>query len=507
MSESDPLRVRGITKSYVEGVPVLDGVDITVTAGHVLALVGANGSGKSTLVKVLSGYHAADAGALEIRGAAVGSVTPEMLRASGIRFVHQESTIVPGLTVLENLAVGGYETRSGRIRWRHEEQRVRELLGEWDLDVSPHDDAGRLSAAAVAKLGLLKAIRMRPGDEPVHAVVLDEPTAALGPDDAAELLGWLRSAARRSGVGVLFISHRIEEILGFADRVAVLRGGRVVADLPTTHLSPDELVAQIVGRSLESYYPERDVLLGDPRLVVDGASGGAVQELGFTVRAGETIGITGAPGSGFEDVPLLLVDPAKATAGTLAVDGRSENLAAASIARRRALGIALVPDERKRRALAGELSVRENIALPRLRSFRRGLLHGMRHERRDADQLVERFGVSPRSSQPAANRLSGGNQQKVVLAKWLSTAPRVLIVHEPTQAVDVGAKSEIFQVLADTARSGVAVVIVSVEHEDLARLCDRVLVLRGGRMHAELTGAALTAETIGSAAFGASVPA
>jgi len=306
-------------------------------------------------------------------------------------------------------------------------------------------------------------------------------------------------------VGVLFISHRIEEILSFADRVAVLRGGKVIADLDTEGLQADDLVAQIVGRSLDSYYPERSGSIGLPRFAVEGARGGSVEMLGFEVRAGETVGITGAPGSGFEEVPMLLVDPTAASAGTLIVDGERVDLRGGSIARRRALGIALVPDERKRRALAGELSVRENIALPRLSSFRRGVLHRQSRERQDADALVARFGVDPATSAPAANRLSGGNQQKVVLAKWLSTEPSVLIVHEPTQAVDVGAKSEIFRVLVDTARAGVAVVIVSVEHEDLARLCDRVLVLRGGRVAAELAGAALTAEVIASAAFGGSV--
>lgn len=384
---------------------------------------------------------------------------------------------------------------------------MQELLDEWDLKISPDVDAGSLTAATVAKLGMLKAIRMRPGDEPVHVVVLDEPTAALGREDATELLTWLREMAERRGVGVLFISHRVEEILTYADRVAVLRGGRIVADVPVDGLEADELVAHIVGRSLDAYYPDRDARIGGPRLVVDGASGGGIKELSFAVRAGETVGITGAPGSGFEDVPLLLVDPEIATGGTFAVDGDVRPLVRTPIAQRSALGVVLVPSERKHRALAVDLSVRENIALPRLRAFRRRGLHRLNRERRDAELLVRRFGVSPASSAPAASRLSGGNQQKVVLAKWLSTEPKVLIVHEPTQAVDIGAKAEIFQVLAETAQRDVATVIVSVEHEDLARLCDRVLVVRAGRVVAELAGRALTGERIAAATFGAAVPA
>jgi ribose transport system ATP-binding protein len=433
----------------------------------------------------------------------VQDITPELLRRAGVRFVHQESTIVPGITVLENLAVGGYATRRGSIRWRHELERTRALLAEWDLQISPHADAGSLSSAELAKLGMLKAILVREGEEPVHAIVLDEPTAALGPDDAEELLTWLRTAARRRDVGVLFISHRIEEILGFADRVCVLRGGRIVADLATNDLSHDVLVSHIVGRALDSYYPDRAAQPGAVRLRVDGATGGRVRDLSFVVHAGETIGITGRPDSGFDDVPLLLVDPRAAVAGSISVDGTTVPLPHTPIPRRADLGIALVPDERKRRALAGELSVRENIALPRLRAFRRGLAHRLRAERSDAEALVRRFGIAPATSTPAANRLSGGNQQKVVLAKWLSTAPAVLIVHEPTQAVDVGAKAEIFRVLADTAADQVAVVIVSVEPEDLARLCDRVLVLRAGIVCDELQGADLSADRIAAATLGA----
>src|SRR5690606_21764897 len=188
---------------------------------------------------------------VEIRGRTVRDITPELLRAAGVRFVHQDPTIVAGLSVLENLSVGGYETSAGRIRWRRERMRVRSLLHGWDMRIDPQADAGPLTAAEIAKLAMLKAIRMRPGDEPVHAVVLDEPTAALGPDDAAELLSWLRMTAQKRDVGVLFISHRIEEILEYADRVAVLRNGRIVADIATEGLGEDALVEHIVGRSLD----------------------------------------------------------------------------------------------------------------------------------------------------------------------------------------------------------------------------------------------------------------
>jgi len=498
----DALRAHGIRKAYVAGVTVLDGVDLTVPPGQITALVGANGSGKSTLVKVLSGYHAPDDGFIEIRGERIVGITPELLRASGVRFVHQEPTIVGGVTVLENLAAGGYETVGGRIRWRRERERVQVLLDEWSIEADPSMDVARLSAATVAKLALLKAIRMRPGEEPVHAIVLDEPTAALGRESAEELLLWLREIARQQDVGILFISHRLEEILGFADTVAVLRAGRIIAYEAVEDLTEKALVELIVGGTLDEYYPRREgVDAKNVLFAVDDATGSGLTGLSFTVAAGETLGITGLPGSGYEHIPLLLMDPDYAEAGRLAVAGAVQPLSTTSLLNRARLGIALVPADRKRKALATELSVRENIALPRLRQFRSRGVHWMRRERRDADGLIARFGISTQSSATATGRLSGGNQQKVVLAKWMSTDPRVLIVHEPTQAVDVGAKAAIFELLSEASRNAVATVIISVEHEDLAHLCDRVLVISRGRVAVELSGSELTGRSVAAASL------
>ncbi|GAB3633856.1 sugar ABC transporter ATP-binding protein [Microbacterium shaanxiense] len=500
MTTPAALRARGIRKAYVEGVTVLDGVELTVPPGCIAALVGANGSGKSTLVKILSGFHRPDEGFIEIRGERIEGITPDLLRSAGVRFVHQEPTIVGGVSVLENLAAGSYETLGGRIRWRKERRRVRALLEEWRIPVDPSTNVARLSAAMVAKLALLKAIRMRPGDEPVHAIVLDEPTAALGREDADELLGWLRDIAQQQGVGILFISHRIEEILAFADSVAVLREGRIIVDGPTAGLSATALVEHIVGGALGEYYPQREEATSeDAVLVVKGATGSGVDMLTFTLAAGETLGITGLPGSGFESIPLLLMDPQYAEAGTLTLDDRELSLRSTSIRARVRLGMALVPADRKRTALATELSVRENIALPRLKQFRVSGVHLLSREKRDAEGLIARFGISTQSPATAASRLSGGNQQKVVLAKWMSTEPRVLIVHEPTQAVDVGAKAEIFALLSEASARGVATVIVSVEHEDLAHLCDRVLVLADGVVSAELSGSGLTGGSLAAA--------
>lgn len=502
MNVPDPLRVVDIRKAYVEGVPVLDGVDLAVEAGRITALVGANGSGKSTLVKILSGFHHADSGSIEVRGSRVHEPTPELLREGGIRFVHQEPTVLPGISVMENLAVGGYESSAGRIRWGRERARVRALLDEWGLGLDPDADAGTLSAATIAKLAVLKAIRMRPGDEPVHAIVLDEPTASLGKEDAFELLGWLRETVERRGVGVLLISHRLDEILGFADRVLVLRSGRVVADRASDVLDERTLIEDIVGGELDNQYPVRAVPAASGTVVrVTGARGGGVAELSFKVGAGEIIGITGQPGSGFEDVPAVLMDPEAAGGGTLVVGDREIPLDRSPVFARIRAGLAYVPADRKRTALATGLSVRENMVLPRLKEFRRAGLQRLARERDETMGLIEQLRISPPSAAIAAGRLSGGNQQKVVLAKWLSARPRALLVHEPTQAVDVGAKVEIFRLIAEAAAAGLAVMIVSVEHEDLAHLCSRVLVMGKGRVEVELGGAALTGPEIAAEAL------
>ncbi|MFC5993604.1 sugar ABC transporter ATP-binding protein [Pseudonocardia hispaniensis] len=495
--------LRNVRKAYIEGVPVLAGVDLDIPHGAVTALIGANGSGKSTLVKILSGYHQADPGSqIRIGGRAIGHLTPETARAAGVRFVHQDNTLVPGLSVLDNMLVGAYPTtRLGTIRWAREHRTVTGLLERWGIDARTTDDVGALPRATSAKLSVLRALRTRPG-ESLRAVILDEPTAALGKDDAAEVLEWIRGLAADNDVGVLFIGHRLDEILGVADSVAVLRGGRVVAHEPSRSLTHEQLVEHIVGTAPGRFYPDRVTPSASAvGLSVRSLGGAALGGVSFDVAEGEVVGVTGLPGSGFEDLARLLFDPDLATSGTIEIAGQRIDAATTPIAERVRLGLVLVPDDRKRLALATELSLSENVSLPRIRTFIRGGLLRRTEESRHTGILIEDYRVVPAVPQIAANRLSGGNQQKVVMAKWLSTKPRVLVVHEPTQAVDVGAKSEIFRLLAASSARGMATVIVSVEYEDLAHLCDRVLVIGGGGIVAEFGGDELTTDAVTAAAF------
>ncbi|WP_449279481.1 sugar ABC transporter ATP-binding protein [Leucobacter sp. GX0328] len=500
------IRLRNVKKSYIEGIPVLTDVNLDIPRGRVTALVGANGSGKSTLVKIISGYQAPDNGSEIMIGdhRVEGQVRADEARAAGMRFVHQDSMLVSGISVLENMLIGVYRTGwLGRIAWRSERRSVQAMLDRWGIDIDLDRDPSELPIATVAKLAVIRALRTEPGER-ITGLVLDEPTASLGKADSQELLHWVRELANREHVGVLLIGHRIDEILATADRVAVLRAGRIVTESAVADLTPDGLVQQIVGGEIDSFYPEREgsaLEEGGAALRVRGLSHHRLTEVSFEVRRGEVLGVTGLVGSGFEDLPYALVDPEAGADGSILIDGTEIDPRRASISERLRLGLALVPADRKRRALALDLSLRENMVLPRLRDFvKRGGLD-RRAEQVDSERLLDRFGVRPPDARLAASNLSGGNQQKVVLAKWMSVEPSVLVIHEPTIGVDVGAKSDIFTLIADSAEAGLSTVVASVEYEDLAHLCDRVLVIGDGRIVAELSGDSLTTESITSAAL------
>jgi ribose transport system ATP-binding protein len=502
------IELRNVQKSYVEGVPVLDGVNLTIPFGGVTALVGANGSGKSTLVRILSGYHAADPGSkVIIAGTDLDHhVAPDTARQAGLRFVHQDSGLVPGVPVIDNMLVGRYRTGvAGHIRWKAERESVRRLLDTWKIEADLDMDAGDLPLATVAKLAVLRALRTDDGEQ-LRAVVLDEPTAALGKVEATELLQWLRDLAVAQGVGVLFISHRLDEIFDVADQVAVLRGGRIVADGPIADFDHQGLVEQIVGGRVDRFYPDRAEHGVQVRLAARHLSGRQVQDASFELHAGEVLGVTGLPGSGFEEIPYLISDPRTVANGELEIDGQVVDARRGSVRERIRRGVALIPGDRKRKAVVGDLSVRENLTLPRVSDF---IYSGFLHHRREtnlAEDLVAEYRIKTEASEIAVSELSGGNQQKVVLAKWLSTKPSVVLIHEPTHGVDVGAKAEIFSLIADGASAGMASLIATVEYDDLAHLCDRVLVFSHGRICADLCGDSLTPDAITAAAFIGSSP-
>jgi ribose transport system ATP-binding protein len=492
------LTVRGLAKAF-GNTRALDGVSLDVAPAEIHALLGHNGSGKSTLIKLLSGYHAPDAGSVAIRGEEVSlplaAVEQQRL---GLRFVHQDLGLVPSISVLENLRVGRFETRAGgRIAWRAERARTRELLRRFDLDVDPDAPVARLSQTERAIVAVLRGLQDM--DELGGGlVVLDEPTASLPANEVHRLFDAMRRVTEQ-GSSVLFVTHRVDEVLEICDRASVLREGKLVATVRVAELDAAGLVRLIVGRDLGDLYPDAVHSTAGTVLSAEAISGAVVREATFSVREGEILGLTGLLGAGHDEVPYLLfgADPLAGGAIVDAEHGPLHPSPESSLA----AGIALLPADRLRLAGIPRATVRENITLPALKAYRRRRGLDRARERRDAADVVRRISVVPADTEANLGALSGGNQQKALLGRSVLTRPRVLLLHEPTQGVDIGARQTIFEVLQESAAAGTSVVYSSVEYEDLAHLCDRVLVFRNGRIATELSGAALTHEAIVEASY------
>lgn len=505
---SSQLEVSGLSKSFVHGRPVLRNVNLAVERGTVHALAGANGSGKSTLVKILAGYHTPDEGEIRVKGMAVSlPVDPQKIRRAGVRFVHQDNGFVAGMSVLDNMCLGrGYSYGVGwKIRWRSEAETISEALEHHNVPVDLRADAGSLAVSTKAKLAIIRALHTRPGEER-NVIVLDEPTAAMGHDEAVALGDWLRELARKEGLGVLFIGHRPQELREISDAISVLRNGEIAGCFTPDTVSNEEIVNSIVGAEIGSFYPSRQQeQAGRPLLELRGASGDSLAGVNLSLHAGEILGVTGLQGSGFEDLPYLIFDRRPGARGSLVVDGEAVALGRSTPAEQLRRGVALVPGDRLRQAAVADLTVRDNVSQPRLRFFRRAGFIRRRLESRDAAKVSAELGVTPPNSEMKLTWLSGGNQQKVVLGKWLATAPRVLLMHEPTEGVDVGAKREIFAILSERARQGVGVLVASIEYEDLANICDRILVFGNGEVRNELKADNLSGAEVMRAAYAASL--
>jgi len=491
------LSARNVSKTF-SGRTVLRALDLDLLPGEVHGLLGQNGSGKSTFIKILSGYHTPDDGAaLTVAGKQLAlPLDPREPHLLGLSFVHQDLGLVPEMTVLENLRVGSYETGLGwRIHWRRERQRVREALGRFGLeDISPDAEIGGLRDVERAMVAIVRALERLKGLTQ-GVLVLDEPTAYLPRDGVERLFDAVRNVAA-AGIGVLFVTHRLEEVRGFTDRVTVLRDGVRVETAETASLSERELIERILGRSLGELYPNPHEMRGERALSARDVSGKLVRSFSIDLHRGEIVGLTGLLGMGQEQVPHLLFGSERARAGTISLRGREYDLRRMSPRRAITAGVALLPANRLREGAAQSATVTENFTLPTLSTyFSRGVLRHKRERRAVATGLHE-FQVVPPEPDRVFAKFSGGNQQKALLAKWFATRPEVFLLHEPTQGVDIGAKKQIFGQIRDLAEAGGAVILASVEYEDLAHLCDRVLVFRDGDVVAELRRPDLTEERI-----------
>ncbi|MHB1536913.1 MAG: sugar ABC transporter ATP-binding protein [Solirubrobacteraceae bacterium] len=496
------LLVRRLSKTFV-GERALEEVSFDVRRAEVHALVGHNGSGKSTLIKILAGYHQPDdprgASTVEVAGEALRPGDPGASHAAGLRFIHQELGLVERLTVLENLRLGAtwMTGRGGHIRWGPERQAARALLERVGLDVHPEALVSDLGAVQRTQVAVARALQ---DEDRVRVLFFDEPTATLPGSEVDRLFAVISSTVAR-GIGVVYVSHRLEELPRIADRVTVLRDGRVVGSGAQTDFARERLVELIVGGDRPRHSAPRSKSDAAPdgaaeergRLSLDGVHGGELRGASLAVHGEEIVGVAGLVGSGVHDVIGLLLGRVALSAGSVSVAGRDlERLDPHEMLRRR---VAVLPSSRTLKSVPS-LSVRENLTLSSLAPlWRHGRLQ-LRREREVAAEQLERFNVLPRDPERPIAQLSGGNQQKVTVAKWLRTDPRVMVLEEPTQGIDVGGKQEILDLLRESARRGLAILVCSSDLEELELVCDRVLVIRRGCIGAELTGSAITRERI-----------
>ncbi|MDF2989491.1 MAG: ribose transport system ATP-binding protein [Microbacterium sp.] len=490
MTSGSALQARGIVKRY-PGVVALDGVDLDVRYGEVHALVGENGAGKSTLVRILGGVHPPDAGTVELDGRPFRPETPQESLAAGIRVVHQELSTLPSLSVAENLFLDHLPRRAGFVNVRELHERARAALTRVGLDVAP---TRRMETLSLAQAQLVEIARALATD--ARVVIFDEPTSTLTAPEKRHLLS-LIAELREQGTAVIYISHHLDEIFDVCDRATVLRNGRTVATHTIDELTTDELVRLMVGRELvnEDVFPH-DAEIGDEVLRVDGlrSRDGLVKDVSFEVRAGEIVGFAGLVGAGRTETARAVFGADRPAAGTVQVHGRPVR----TTHPRRAVeaGISFATEDRKSQGLLLTMGVDANVTLASIDRIRRAGFLRRRLERSLTADMIKRLVIKVRSGATAVGTLSGGNQQKVVLARWILRDSDVLIVDEPTRGIDVGARHEIYRDLAALARAGKAIVVVSSDLNELFALSHRILVFSRGRIVAEVPRAEFDQERI-----------
>ncbi len=486
------LRVRGIGKTF-PGTRALDGVSLDVRRGEIHALVGTNGSGKSTLIKILAGIYAADPGGeIVVNGTPLppGTLTPAKAKAIGLHFVHQIPAVFPMLSVAENIAIGrGFVTgRGGRIRWTEQRERTRRILERFHIHAMPDTPAGVLGPADRTLVVIARALQDLDGAQG-GVLILDEPTASLPGPEVDRLLDTLRKYAAQ-GQAIIYVTHRLDEVLRATQRVTALRDGRNVGTVETAGMDKSKLVSLMLGRSVEAERPaETAARGGEPALTVRGLVGGYVAGASFEVGRHEILGVAGLIGSGAADVQRLLFGTLPMTSGEVTLEGRPFRPAGPRAAI--AAGVAYLPPDRAREAEFPAMSLRANLTAGRMTRYFRG--QRLRHdvERSDARTLIQRFFIRASSTEQTQSTLSGGNQQKAVLARCLRDEPVLLLLDEPTQGVDVHARAEIHKLLREAAQGKTSIVVVSSDFEELASLCDRVVAMVRGRIVGEVRAPAL----------------
>jgi ABC-type sugar transport system ATPase subunit len=499
MSDANPvirssvLVAEGLVKEY-EGVRALRNASLEVRAGEIHALLGENGAGKSTLVKVLAGMVHPDAGSIALAGEQHRVTTPRAADRAGIAVLHQELAIIPTLTVAENIALGHTPSRAGFVSWNALGRLARTQLERLGQNIPIDRLAGGLSPIQQTMVALARTLVTR-----ARVLILDEPTAALTDSEITRLFQILRSM-RDDGVGIVYVSHRLEEVFELAERFTVMRNGSTVAtgDIATTSI--DEVIRAMVGREPGKLYPPRSDAAGPVLLETRGVAGRRVDGLDLRVHAGEIVALGGLAGSGRSEMLRLLAGAQRRSRGEVLVDGRP--VRAGDVGAALGAGIAYVPEERRAHGVDGEASVIDNIAVASLTQLSTAGWMSARRALELARRSISALGIRAHSPQQPVGQLSGGNQQKVVLARVLARGPRVLLIDEPTRGIDMGARAEIYRLLRDLASAGTAIVLVSSDLPELIGLADRVLVVRQGRIVAEVAAAAADEETLLTSFYG-----
>jgi rhamnose transport system ATP-binding protein len=490
------LRLSGVSKSFF-GVKALKGVSFDLLAGEVHALVGENGAGKSTLIKVVTGAHRPDEGTLEVRGRVVTDNDPVRARALGIAAIYQQPALFPDLSVAENVALGLEPVGAWRrVRWGERRARAKRLLDRIGARIDPEAEVRRLTMPEQQLVEIARAL----GSD-ARVVIMDEPTASLSDTEVENLFRVIREL-KSHGVGVIYISHRLEELPEVADRVTALRDGVVVGTRPMAAVSRAELIRMMVGRELSAVFPKAEVPLGGTVLELRsvGCRAAGVSGVSFEVRAGEILGLAGLVGAGRTELARVLFGLTPADAGQILLRGAPVTID--SPRRAVELGIAYVPEDRRRHGVVLEMSVAANTTLATLRAVSRLGLIDFARERGVAADYVARLGVKAASLDAPVGSLSGGNQQKVALARWLAAGPGVLILDEPTQGVDVGAKAEIHRLMGELAGRGLAVVMISSELPEVLGMSDRIAVMHAGTLAGVLDRDGATQERVMELALG-----
>ncbi|BCW81828.1 sugar ABC transporter ATP-binding protein [Arthrobacter sp. NicSoilC5] len=471
------VEMRSISKSF-NGVPVLKDVSFDVRKGEVHALAGGNGAGKSTLMKILQGVYQADAGEILIGGKPTAINSIQDAKAAGIGMVFQEFSLVPSLTVAQNIFLAAEPLGTGGlIDDRASVRRAREVFSEMEVDVDPRAGVARLGTAYWQLTEIAKALAQN-----AQVLIMDEPTASLARHES-EALFELIDRLKQRGISIIYISHRMDEVYRLADRITILRDGHHLLTAPLTDVTPEQIVEGIVGKKIEGQlsYRARDHVAheGAPLLEVRGLNAGQrVRDVSFTVRPGEILGLAGLMGSGRTELARALFGIDKLDSGEVLLRGKRVNLSSPQQAIN--AGVALIPEDRRAQGLVLEHSVQDNLLLPLLGQIQRGpFLDGGKGKELSAS-LIKRFAVKVAHPHRPVRLLSGGNQQKVVIAKWLGTDPDILILDEPTAGVDIGTKSEILDMIRELASAGKAVIVISSEYPELLAVSDRVLVLKDG---------------------------